>query len=674
MVVLWLVGAAVVLMAWWPASARAAVGGATLRVRVSGLPFGQRPMGVLFGPGGPRRISVSRLTIRGARPGLYRLVLERVVLSRSVGPLDRGAVAYPARSVRVRLRAGKPATVAGGYWMIMNPGVIKLVARVLSVRGDAANPVSIVLAGRERLRSGAVLSMAPSVSLPRGLLAHVRSVSYTSGRTTVALVPASVYRVAPVARFDIPLSVEQAASTRSSSRGLVRGAGCGRADGVLPYRRITKIRFSGGWNTVRLLGRDTKIGIHTQVEFDAKLGLDVTRDVGASCSAGLSELAEGMVGPIPVTAAIYGQLSASAGSGSKLSSGGSLHAVVRATTVRSPTGLAWRLQVKFSRPSFAFMGSALTQADAGIGVGVKASLGNDGGALDFFNRVEFAAKAGSCSWDASFGHFSADGKLLGLTIKAPKTPALFTENLWHCGGASGPTPVSITSPGNQIGAGQPQRVSVGGVSAGSTVSGNVPVSAVVSGFTPDRVVFSIDGQFRSDTDSGSPYRYTWYTAAEANGKHTVTVQAYPHGSRSPIVASVSVTVSNRTVYPTPLPFGKESMYSEFNQGDAASANPAAAPTTCSTTSGRREAMPLVHLGLATDLDGGPLQRRFLALLPVLAAARVEPAVRVEDDRRSALPGQADRHPALLRRLRPDPPGEHADLRQQPRARRTGRWP
>ena len=597
LVVLCLVGAAVALTAWWPASARAAVGGGTLRVRVSGLPSGQRPMGVLFGPGGRRRISVSRVKIRGARPGLYRLVLERVALSRSVGALTRGAVAYPARSVRVRLRAGKTATVAGAYWMIMNPGVIKLVAQVLSVRGDAANPVSIVLAGRERLRSGAVLSMAPSARLPRGLLAHVRFVSYTSGRTTVALAPASVYRVAPVAQFDIPLSVEKAASTRASSGGLVRSAGCGRADGVLPYRRITKIRFSGGWNTVPLLGRDTKIGIRTQVEFDAKLGLDVTRDVGASCSAGLSELAEGMVGPIPVTAAIYGQLRASAGSGSKLFSGGSLHAAVRATTVRSPTGLAWRPQVKFSRPSFAFMGSALTQADAGIGVSVKATLGNDGGAtLAFSNRIEFAANPGSCSWDASFGHFSADGKLLGSTIEAPKTPALFTENLWHCGSSSGPAPVSITNPGTQIGAGQPQRVSVGGVSAGTTVSGTVPLSAVVRGFTADRVVFSIDGQFRSDTDGASPYRYTWYTAAEANGKHTVTVQAYPHGSYSPVVASVSVTVSNRTVFPTPLPFGKESMYSEFNQGDAASANPAAVANNLLDNVWPARGFPLVHLG------------------------------------------------------------------------------
>ena len=69
-----------------------------------------------------------------------------------------------------------------------------------------------------------------------------------------------------------------------------------------------------------------------------------------------------------------------------------------------------------------------------------------------------------------------------------------------------------------------------------------------------------------------PFQYTWYTNAEPNGTHTLAVRAYGPRSTTPATATETAKVSNPTVYPTPLPFGKESLYAEFNEGDAATAN------------------------------------------------------------------------------------------------------
>ena len=44
------------------------------------------------------------------------------------------------------------------------------------------------------------------------------------------------------------------------------------------------------------------------------------------------------------------------------------------------------------------------------------------------------------------------------------------------------------------------------------------------------------------------------------------------GATTPVTASATVSVSNKTVYATPLPFGEESMYAQFNEGDPATAN------------------------------------------------------------------------------------------------------
>jgi hypothetical protein len=108
-----------------------------------------------------------------------------------------------------------------------------------------------------------------------------------------------------------------------------------------------------------------------------------------------------------------------------------------------------------------------------------------------------------------------------------------------------------------------------GLSEGQAVSGNVNVQASVSGLPADRIEWDIDGQYRYAKPAEAPYQYTWYTRAESNGPHTVTVKLWGPGASNPVSAQVTVDVHNATVYPTPLPFGEESAYAELNEGEEA---------------------------------------------------------------------------------------------------------
>ncbi|HEX3510354.1 MAG TPA: hypothetical protein VHT27_04560 [Solirubrobacteraceae bacterium] len=275
--------------------------------------------------------------------------------------------------------------------------------------------------------------MPPSDLLPRGVLSHVVAVSYGAGKTTVSLRAASIYEVAPSFQFDVPLVNAQAAAAGLSG-------GCGGVSGVTPYRHIKDISFSGGWNTVTFL--HIPIGVRAAVHFTAEAGVNVTGGLGLSCSAQASISANGMAGPIPVTAAIQGELSAFAGVGGILEAGGSLHVDAGASTVGLPPVLLWLPEVSFSNPSFTLTTHKFAQATAGIGIAVKAGIGNDNVAsatLNLGSSADFSAQPGACTWDARFGQFSAEGKLLTWHLETPKTPALFTKHLWHsaCGSSGG---------------------------------------------------------------------------------------------------------------------------------------------------------------------------------------------------------------------------------------------
>jgi Glycosyl hydrolase family 26/Bacterial Ig domain len=88
---------------------------------------------------------------------------------------------------------------------------------------------------------------------------------------------------------------------------------------------------------------------------------------------------------------------------------------------------------------------------------------------------------------------------------------------------------------------------------GSTVSGTVAWQVQVSGSSPSRVDFSIDGVVRS-SDSSAPYTFGngLDTSSLSDGSHTLTATAY--GRRSKLSSSsVAVSVQNSAPSPTPTP-------------------------------------------------------------------------------------------------------------------------
>ena len=250
------------------------------------------------------------------------------------------------------------------------------------------------------------------------------------------------------------------------------------------------------------------VGVRADVHFTAETGLEVTAGTGLDCKATASVSANGMAGPIPVTAGIEGELKAFAGLGGKLTTGGSLRVDAGASTVGVPPLLVWVPSVNFSRPAFTLRTETFAQASASLGLGIKLGVGNDyisSATLKFGGSTDFSAQPGACSWDAKLGQFSAGGKVLNWTIESPKTPPLFSQNLWNdpCGGGSGG--------GAQNGGG-------GGGGAGGGGGGEPPPAAKLSEFA---IPSANSGA--QDIASGSDGAL-WFTELNANkiGRISVT--------------------------------------------------------------------------------------------------------------------------------------------------------
>lgn len=435
----------------WPTAALAHPQTGAVTVLIVGLPVGERPAAVLSGPGVHRSLAVSRDTLRRLRPGRYTLTLSAVSFAHRLGGVLPGAFAYPRqRRFSVRVKAGAAVTLTGVYGSVINPGVVSERAAVLAVAGNPAAPDAITLAGHRRLHPGSVLSVAPGPSVPRGVLERVQAVSYAPGRTRLSLAAVSIYSVMPVANFDIALQPTPTAAAGDALSPLLGVSGSCTPDDPV-YRRIENIRFSGGWNTVRVFGVSAKVGVRAQVDFDADAGISDTLglSIGGSCELDVS--ASGMAGPIPVTAGVFGRLSASVNAGLALATDVSVHVQASASTVGVPPLMAWLPGLSFSKPTVHFSAGAGLSASAGIAVGVKAGLGDEGVAsatVNFDDELDFSAQPGRCSWDAKFGAFSAEGELLGWDIETPKTPPLYTRNLW-----SSPCRAGGGSQGNPGGSG-----------------------------------------------------------------------------------------------------------------------------------------------------------------------------------------------------------------------------
>lgn len=488
--------AAVAFLCVFAESALAA-GTGSLGVRIVGLPPQQAAHGVLRGPDGLKRtVSTAALTVARARVGTYRLTLRSVKITRGTGPIHKGAIAEPLRrTISVRVISGRRVSLVGTYGSIINPGIETLSGGAVSLTGPAGNPTAIVLSGHRVFAPGAILSIPPSALLPDGVLSHVLAVTYRGGDTTASLSAASIYEVAPSFQFDVPLTESQASAAAVS-------VACGGASGVSPYRRIEDISFSGGWNKLRYL--HLPIGVRAAVHFTAVGGLMVTEGLELGCTLQASVSANGMAGPIPVTAAIQGELSAFAGAGGILESGGSVHVDAGASTIGAPPVLAWVPEVSFSSPRFTLTAHTFAQATAEIGVAVKLGVGNSYAAsatLNFGSSMDFSAQPGACTWDARFGQFSAEGSLLGWHIETLKTPALFTKELWHSAcGSSG----SGSGGGSSGGSGGGSGRSVGSTAVSSLSASELSTCAVLTTGVAECWGANSDGQLGDGTQDEKP--------------------------------------------------------------------------------------------------------------------------------------------------------------------------
>ena len=79
---------------------------------------------------------------------------------------------------------------------------------------------------------------------------------------------------------------------------------------------------------------------------------------------------------------------------------------------------------------------------------------------------------------------------------------------------------------------------------GSTATGNVTLSAAASDASGiASVQFLVDGS-AVNTDTSSPYSYSWNSASASNGSHTITAQATDKASNVATSSSVTVNVNN----------------------------------------------------------------------------------------------------------------------------------
>lgn len=90
----------------------------------------------------------------------------------------------------------------------------------------------------------------------------------------------------------------------------------------------------------------------------------------------------------------------------------------------------------------------------------------------------------------------------------------------------------------------PPTVAISSPINGAFVRGLIPVTAdAADDGTLTRVEFSVDNILRS-TDTTSPYGFSWDTAAEMFGSHTITATAYDMMGKSTQSSPITVTVDN----------------------------------------------------------------------------------------------------------------------------------
>ena len=113
----------------------------------------------------------------------------------------------------------------------------------------------------------------------------------------------------------------------------------------------------------------------------------------------------------------------------------------------------------------------------------------------------------------------------------------------------GPVTVTVTNGSSDT---TPPTVTITTPSGGTTVSGNVPVTAsAADNVGVAGVRFFVDAAQVGAEDTSAPYSISWATTTVTEGSHTLTAMARDAAGNTTTSAGVTVTVSNTAPPPTP---------------------------------------------------------------------------------------------------------------------------
>lgn len=94
-------------------------------------------------------------------------------------------------------------------------------------------------------------------------------------------------------------------------------------------------------------------------------------------------------------------------------------------------------------------------------------------------------------------------------------------------------------------------VNITSPSSGASITGSTQLTATASDdVAVTKVEFLVDGTI-VNSDSSSPYAYTWNSALVADGAHTITAKAYDAAANTKVSSAVNITVSNTVPAPKP---------------------------------------------------------------------------------------------------------------------------
>ena len=429
------------------ASTRGAV---TISTR--GLPRGQAASIVISGPGYHGHLSVARATVRGLRPGTYVLDFRPVLIKRGSDRVITGATAYPAKGrFTVRVRSRRTTRLVGVYSGIVNPTVKLLPNPVLSVVGNAKDPLAVVLpAGTSAPAVGTIFTSAPSATLPYGLVSRVTRRTRQGGLLLVSLRAVPVADATPELSFQGSLPLEPSAAAASASAHISSNCSSPSLLDFGAHLDSVEVRraFLGAW--------PPQLELTVAVRTTESLGVSAAA-LGINCDWTIAELGPYQeaipVGPIvvpvyatfPVTAGIHVNGTLNVGTFNVAST---TVANVAAGGDYNEASLTQQGSNVWVSGSPSISGSAKLSTSIGVqaGIGV-AKAANVHLQADFGPELDWTSGQ-DCKLLLNMGSLSAGVSVFGRSLNTPSfTP--WQAQLWsgcHPSASPGPGPTSGPTP------------------------------------------------------------------------------------------------------------------------------------------------------------------------------------------------------------------------------------